>query len=70
MAWLKHPHTKQEKAAWFMAPEVKRRSKRSPSLLPSVWDDRVRTDVNAKSWKKHRDTKWRQLNPKRSNDNG
>jgi hypothetical protein len=59
MAWLKHPHTKQEMAAWFMAPEVKRRSKRSPRQLPTLWDDKARTDVNAKSWKKHRRTKWK-----------
>lgn len=56
MGCLRNPRTTQEKRAnqggW-------RRAKRKPKNLPNAWDDILRSDMNHRTWKRHRRTQWK-----------
>lgn len=45
----------------FEAGERPPRSARSPSSLPTVWDDVVRSDYRNRSWKHYRKQQWKNI---------
>ncbi len=53
---LKYPRTHQERAANQDWPV---RGKRTPRMLPTAWDDQWRSDIEDRSWKRHRKTQYK-----------
>lgn len=41
--------------------EPKVRGKRSAAGIPTAWDDRSRSDIEDRSWKRHRKTQWKPI---------
>ncbi len=56
--WLRYMRTTQERRRWFAdAGDVHIRLKRTPSNLPTAWNDFWRR--SQRSWKAHRKFRWR-----------
>lgn len=57
---LRHPRTTQERRRWYAdADDVDLRRRRSPPLLPTLWDDTWRGAM--KNWKEYRRSRWRRI---------
>lgn len=59
---LRNPRTRNEARSFFNALDqgVKPRGRRSPANLPDAYDDVRRTDGKCRSWKKWRNTQWKE----------
>lgn len=65
--WFKHPKTAQEMREYYKINIEKMdtrypihyRTKRTPSHLPTVWDDQTQSDWGNRSWKEFRKTQYK-----------